>query len=239
VKNIEGPTVRGLCAIDILRVPFINAGRLDEKIVLHAAGRVGGPTFLLRSEDGGATWKSTDLSAVCGMILDIHFFTPQRGILCAASDAAVDKSNALILTTDDGGKTWQKVYQSSRPYELTWKASFPTEAVGYVTVQSYNPDKTVTRRYVAKTTDGGKTWSEIELADDFAARAFGIGFLDANTGWVGGMQTGYQTLDGGKTWTKTTMGMAVNKIRLLKTPRGVTGYAIGVNVYKLDDTADR
>lgn len=234
VTKLEGPKVTGLCAMDIVRKPFINAGKLDEKRTLYAGGRVGGPTCLLRSDDDGASWKSLDMSAHCGMILDVKFFSPEVGIVCAGSDSDVQKSNALILMTKDGGKTWEKKYQSARPFELTWKGSFPTEKTGYVTVQSYDPDKTVKKRYVAKTTDGGETWKELELADDYACREFGIGFVDENIGWVGGMQTGYQTLNGGKTWTKTPMGTAVNKIRLIKTPDGLVGYAIGVDVYKLD-----
>jgi photosystem II stability/assembly factor-like uncharacterized protein len=161
VTTITGPAVKGLCAIHILRKPFINAGKLDYKTTIFAGGRVGSPAFLLRSDDNGATWKSTDLGADCAMILDVYFQTPEIGLLCAGSDADVSRSNALILRTKDGGKTWKKVYQSTRPYELTWKGSFPTDKTGYVTVQSYNPDKTASQRYVAKTTDGGETWAEI------------------------------------------------------------------------------
>jgi photosystem II stability/assembly factor-like uncharacterized protein len=232
-RGVRG--VRGLCAIDVLRgKPFINAGRLDYRTTITAGGRVGGPAVLLRSEDGGATWRTIDMSAHCGMILDVKFLTPEVGIVCAATDPDVQKSSALILRTGDGGTTWKPVYKSSRPYELTWKCSFPTEKVGYTTIQSYDPDHTVTKRYVAKTSDGGETWSEVELADDFACREFGVGFADENTGWVGAAQTGYQTIDGGRTWTKTPMGAAVNKIRVFKTPTGVVGYAIGLDVYRLD-----
>jgi photosystem II stability/assembly factor-like uncharacterized protein len=234
VTTITGPTVKGLCAMEIVKTPFINAGNLDYKTTIFAAGRVGGPAFLLRSDDKGANWQSVDMREQCGMILDIKFLTPEVGILCAATSKDVQKSHALILLTKDGGKTWEKKYESTRPYELTWKCSFPTEKTGYVTIQSYNPDKSVTKRYVAKTTDGGETWAELELTDDFACREFGIAFADENTGWVGAVPTGYQTTDGGKTWTKADFGTAANKIRLLKTPTGLVGYAIGLNVYKLD-----
>lgn len=101
------------------------------------------------------------------MILDVKFFDEKNGVISAGSNSAVEKSNALILMTTDGGKTWTRRYQSNRPYELTWKSSFPTRRVGYVTIQNYNPDKNVTQRVVAKTTDGGKTWKEILLANDF------------------------------------------------------------------------
>ena len=106
--------------------------------------------------------------------------------------------------------------------------------MGYATIQSYNPDPTVTNRFVAKTIDGGRTWSEIPLVSDAKVREFGIAFLDENIGWIGAMPNGFQTTDGGATWQAIEMGNAVNKIRLLKTDTGHVGYAIGVEVHRID-----
>jgi photosystem II stability/assembly factor-like uncharacterized protein len=126
------------------------------------------------------------------------------------------------------------VYQSSRPYETTWKIAFPSAQVGYVTIQSYNPDTTVKQQRIAKTTDGGKTWLELNLIEDAGAREFGIGFIDEQHGFVGTMNSGFETKDGGQTWQKIDLGRACNKIRLYKEDNGTTyGYAIGVNVFKL------
>jgi photosystem II stability/assembly factor-like uncharacterized protein len=86
---------------------------------------------------------------------------------------------------------------------------------------------------VAKTTDGGKTWTELDLLDDHRFREFGIAFLDEKVGWVGGVPHGLGTFDGGKSWTKVNFGNAVNKIRLIRSADGVTGYAIGQNVYRM------
>ena len=234
VTNIKGATPKGLCALEIFRKPYINAGKLDYKNTLYAAGRVGGPTCLLTSTDDGATWTSQDMGDVCKMILDVKFVEANVGFLCAGTSAEVDKSHALILMTEDGGKTWKKVFESKRGYELTWKASFPSRNVGYVTLQNYDPDKAVTARFVAKTSDGGKTWSEIPLVDDKACQEFGVAFLTEDIGWVGGFRTGYETTDGGKHWTPCALGVAVNKIRLIPSDTGVVGYAIGVGVSKLE-----
>lgn len=234
VTRIEGAPVKGLCSIHIVRKPFINAGRLDYKARIYAAGRVGGPTVLLVSEDGGETWTSTDMSRHCGMILDVEFTDEKTGFISAASDSDISKANALILRTTDGGRSWKKVYQSRRPFESTWKSSFPSKKTGYVTIQNYDPDKSVTRRVVAKTTDGGRTWREIELTDDYAVREFGIAFATETHGWVGATTTGFETKDGGRTWTRVEMGKAVNKIRLIRGDEGLVGYAIGVDVYKLE-----
>jgi photosystem II stability/assembly factor-like uncharacterized protein len=234
VSAIDGPAVKGLCAIDVLHTKFINSGVLDSRTVIHAGGRVGGPAFLLRSLDGGKTWKSQDLSAHTKMILDVKFFDENRGFIMGASDTDTEKSNALIIATQDGGATWKKVYQSSRPFEITWKASFPTRDTGYVTIQNYNPDKTISQRYVAKTTDGGATWNEIPLVNDHAVRQFGVGFADEKIGWVGTTTGGYQTIDGGATWVSVAdMGRASNKVRIIRDGNGFVAYAIGLDVRKI------
>lgn len=230
----NGPYVKGLCAIDIVKEQYINHGKIDFKHHLFAVGRVGSPANIMISHDDGATWTSKSLQADCKMLFDIKMLNKNIGFVCAASDEDISKSNALILKTVDGGKTWKKVYQSERPYETTWKVSFPTENVGYVTIQSYNPDKSISQQRVAKTTDGGDTWFEINLVDDAGSREFGIGFIDENHGFVGTMNSGFETNDGGKSWSKIDLGIACNKIRIYKNSvNKVLGYAIGVNVFKL------
>ncbi len=167
------------------------------------------------------------------MLFDIKMFDKNNGIVCASTDEEISKSNALILKTNDGGKSWKKVYQSSRPFETTWKASFPSTNIGYVTIQSYNPDPNVKQQRVAKTTDGGNTWKEINLVEDANAREFGIGFIDDNHGFIGTMNSGYETKDGGNSWLPINLGKACNKIRIYKDITGHTyGYSIGVDVMK-------
>ena len=232
--SYSGTYVKGLCAIDIVKEQFINHGKTDYKIHIYAVGRVGSPANMMVSHDGGLTWTSNSMNKECKMLFDIKMFDKNNGVVCAASDEDIEKSNALILKTSDGGKTWKKVYQSNRAFETTWKASFPTEKIGYVTIQSYNPDPNVKQQRLAKTTDGGLTWQEINLTEDATARQFGVGFIDENHGYVGTMNSGYETKDGGKTWSTVDLGRACNKIRIYKDDTGrVYGYAIGVDVFKL------
>jgi photosystem II stability/assembly factor-like uncharacterized protein len=187
----------------------------------------------MKSTDLGQSWTSQDMNAQTSMILDIKFTDAKTGYICGASDGDVGSSNALILRTTDAGKSWQKVYQSMRPFELTWKASFPTKSVGYVSIQSYNPDTTIKQQYIVKTIDAGKTWQEIPLVNK-QCREFGIGFIDENRGWIGSICGGFQTLDGGKTFTKAPLGQACNKIRFITLPDGSSfGAAIGVEVRTL------
>jgi photosystem II stability/assembly factor-like uncharacterized protein len=234
-EPVNDPAVlamRGVCAIDILHEPFINAGHLEHRAVVHVAGRVGGPAQLLRSVDGGETWRSLSLPPEARMILDVKFLDAQRGLVFSGTDSAVESSNALILRTEDGGETWATVYRSTRPFEITWKGAFPTPDVGFATIQSYDPDPAKSRRYVVRSTDGGRTWTEILLADDAELREFGIGFLDAQHGWVGTTKGGFETRDGGATWHPVNLGRYVNKIRVVSTPFGPLAFAVGADVYR-------
>jgi photosystem II stability/assembly factor-like uncharacterized protein len=232
VTGVTGPEVKGLCAIDVLKTGFINAGNLEHRHVIHAGGRVGGPAYLMRSLDSGATWKTIDMGRHLAAITDVKFFDEMNGIVAGSDDASIERSHAVVVSTRDGGQTWQRVYTSARPFELSWKVSFPSRNVGYVTVQNYNPDKAVTQRVVAKSTDGGKSWQELPLADDAAVREFGIAFADESTGWVGTTTTGFATTDGGRSWKRVEMGRAVNKIRIVPDGGHYVAYAIGVDVYK-------
>ena len=232
--DYSGPYVKGLCAMDVVKEAYVNHGKLDYKYHIYAVGRVGSPANMMVSHDGGNTWQSQSMNNDCKMLFDIKMFDKNEGIACAASSEDITKANAVILKTKDGGKTWKKVYQSNRPFELTWKASFPTKNVGYVTIQSYNPDPEVKQQRIAKTIDGGETWTEINLVEDHAARQFGVGFIDENHGYVGTVQSGFETKDGGLTWQPIDLGMACNKIKIYQDEKGATyGYAIGVNVFKL------
>lgn len=233
--SVPLPPGSGICAIDIVEDKFVNAGVLDRRTVIHAGGRVGGPAHVVRSVDGGKTWKLLTLPAEAAMVLDVKFFDASTGIVVSASDREVERSHAQVLRTTDGGATWSVVYESARPFEIAWKASFPTRDVGYVSVQSYNPDTTVTERHVAKTTDNGRTWRELSIGKDVAQNEYGIGFVTEDVGWVGATKNGFATVDGGRTWSAVDLGRATNKFRIVRMPAGgIVVYAIGVDLHKLD-----
>jgi photosystem II stability/assembly factor-like uncharacterized protein/pimeloyl-ACP methyl ester carboxylesterase len=233
VTAIEGAPVVGLCAFDIVQVPFVNAGNLDHKPRIVGVGRVGGPAAYIWSDDLGKTWKQGKIPEIGAMAFDVKFLDDKRGFIASATHADVSQSNGLILATEDGGATWREVYRSTRTFEITWKFSFPTNETGYCTLQCYDPDTSKKQRYVVKTGDGGKTWWEVPLVSDHAVRPFGIAFLDEDRGWVGAMPHGFQTTDGGLTWAPVAFGNAVNKIRLIRADDGVVGFAIGVDVHRM------
>lgn len=232
--SYKGRYVKGLCAMDIVKEEFVNHGEIGYRFNIYGVGRVGTPANFMVSHDNGNTFTSMDMSKYCSALYDIKMLNKHEGFACASTGEDMDKSHACILHTTDGGQTWKNVYESKRPFEITWKVFFPSAKIGYATIQSYNPDSTVTLQHFIKTKNGGKSWKEHMLCNDYKARSFGVGFIDENTGFIGTMNSGYETKDGGKSWSKIDLGRACNKIRIVHQPNGeVYGYAIGVNVYKL------
>ena len=231
--DLGGETIKGVCAIDVLKAERIYQGNLVERTVIHAAGRVGGPTGILRSLDGGDTWSVIDMSEHAGMILDVKFLDENTGMVFAATTSSSRDAEGLVLRTEDGGQTWREVYRGGRPHELIWKASFPGGGdIGFATVQSYDQERAT--QLVIKTEDGGRTWTEMEIAQNPRARQFGIGFIDANTGFVGTFAGGYATTDGGLTWREVPIAPAANKFDVVWTPDGGRIYAIGTQVQVFD-----
>ncbi len=238
--SYKGPYVKGVCAIDIVKEPYINHGKLDYKTHIFAVGRVGSPANFMKSTDGGETWASKSMNKNCKMLFDIKMLDKNIGFACAATSKDISQSNALILKTEDGGDTWKEVYRSSRPFETTWKASFPSTKVGYITIQSYNPNPDIKQQRVAKTYNGGETWKEIDLIEDNSAREFGIGFINELHGYVGTVNSGFKTTDGGDSWKPVDLGRACNKIRIYRNKEDqIYGYAIGVNAYRLTAPVDK
>ena len=228
VTGWSGPPVAGLCALDILK----QDGKL---VAIRAGGRVGGPAALLESFDGGATWRSRDMSAVTGMILDIHFVDARTGFIAGASQSDEGKAHARILKTTDGGETWRAVFDSPRAGDNNWKLAFPSPAVGYATIMSYEAPAAEARGYVVKTEDGGEHWRPLTVTHEHGWVPYGIAFVSADRGWVGGSTGGYETTDGGTHWHAVPMGLSTNKMRVLPRPDGGhTVFALGHDLYRLD-----
>lgn len=233
VSNLPGPPVKGICAIEVL-----HEGHDPSRTIIDAAGRVGGPARLLRSTDGGKTWKNIDMTPWLAMVTDVKFFDAKHGFIFGGTDADTDKSHGVIVATEDGGTHWKRVYESSRGSELIWKGFFGSRLVGYATLQNYDTNPKVTQRLVIKTTDGGKTWKEIPLVDDKEVMEFGAGFANADVGWIGSNKGGFETHDGGAHWEPVDIGRYVNKFRIL--PDGhqhFVAFAIGSDVYKYTSEA--
>lgn len=162
-------------------------------------------------------------------LVDVHFFDRERGLVIGGDGVGPEPeeqavSHTEILLTEDGGDTWEVVHESDREGTWGWKFSFPTGEVGYAAVQG-PADEGI----VLKTTDAGRTWSELPVDDDVGFS--GIGFATPELGWVGAGLTAYETRDGGQTWHEVDLGQQLNRFRMLGPD---LGYASGQRVYRYE-----
>lgn len=208
ITQFEGPKPKGLCAFQIL-----------DNETMFAAGRVRGPSYFIKTKDGGNTWTSIDLTPQIGGIMDVYFFDEQHGLLVGGTASnAIEDSKSQILATQDGGNTWKTIFTGSQIGEWCWKISFPSSQVGYISIQR----KGYGNYYFLKSEDGGNTWEE-RIFSKTPYFAQGIGFINEQIGWIGGSRHfTYQTEDGGVSWEKIDAGRKLNKFRFINDSLGFT-----------------
>lgn len=213
--GIPEPRPYGICGISIVN-----------NDVAYAVGRYSAPAHVIRTTNKGVNWVSlpVDTSQVRTLV-DCHFWSPDSGIIVGGyTRTSYQVGNAVVLITSNGGANWQRVYISNRTGEWCWKISFISRTTGFVSIERHSG-----LSYFLKTTDGGYTWQE-KVFREYDQE--GIGFINENTGWIGGW-TGptYKTTNGGDNWFQLPWGYFINRYRFMN--NFTAGYAVGDRVYKL------
>ncbi len=182
---------------------------------VHVVGRYQNATDYFRSMDGGDSWVYQNLNAFAQGLVDVVFLDAQTGFIGGMGPNAVaGQGMPTILKTTDGGVTWRTVFTGEGAIGYAWKIFPITSQILYASLENFDG----TNR-VAKSVDGGESWNVQIVATGqvlgTAGGLQGIGFLDANTGWVGGFITGmFRTTDGGASWSKVDLTSAlINRFR--------------------------
>ena len=150
--------------------------------------------YLLRTQDGGETWKQEYPRPE--PTADISFPDARTGYgLGVLSDPDA------LLKTEDGGESWQTVKSFSGQY-LTQAICFLSSAEGWLLASPVS--STNGSASVLHTQDGGKTWQKTgNLGPPWYSTCY-FRFFDANSGIAAPDSADrpvYRTSDGGKTWT--------------------------------------
>jgi photosystem II stability/assembly factor-like uncharacterized protein len=218
ITNLQSPRIEGICGISIVN-----------ENVAYACGKYTIPARIIRTTDKGLNWTPViiDNSLVTSLV-DCYFWSADSGIVAGgfSNTGNFVGSYSTILKTNDGGVTWQRVYLSSRQFEWCWKISYWLGNTGFVSIQRAGSGIS----NILKSTDFGNQWSEIPFRNYDQQ---GIGFLNENTGWVGGL-TGptYETTNGGNEWHLAGWGINLNRIRFLN---DTMAYGAGQRVYKFSN----
>ena len=223
-------------------VPYGICGMFSIGQYAWAVGAYYGEPTILRTDDGGETWTGTPVGNLATNLIDVYFKNELEGYATGGSEG-LSTGNAVVLRTLDGGLTWEKVFESSLSYlaraEWGWKISFPTDRVGFVSVE-YNSSEAPTAK-VMKTEDGGATWRELYIeGSNSSAGLQGIGFISETIGWASGRGITSVTTDGGVTWTQLghynpgshegQLDGAMNRFFVVN---DTLAYGVGLRMYRL------
>ena len=210
-RSIRHP---GADALDFRDVQAFDA---DRALVLSA----GLPARIYRTTDGGESWTETYRNDTEGVFFDgFAFWDDARGV--AFSDPV--GGQLLIITTEDGGKSWHEIDAAVIPMALEGEAGFAASGTGiaiaasggcgqhlWIGLGGDTGDGGAEGARVFHSGDGGSSWDVVEspIVASAAAGIFSIAFRNAAIGvMVGG---DYQspddassnvafTTDGGRTW---------------------------------------
>ena len=181
---------------------------LDERQGWASQGEAGHTYKVLRTRDG-ESWEEIGKLPYGGN--QLVFTSAETGFVDGNPGMAVSGSSYIFRTTD-GGKTWKQNWQCQAKVSVGGlnknigcviaQLQFPTPAVGYAAVGSGcigmgcgGPP------LIAKTTDGGETWSVLNGPGDQGDEVTSILFLDEMTGFARlTSKKLHMTTDGGATW---------------------------------------
>jgi photosystem II stability/assembly factor-like uncharacterized protein len=229
--------------------PAVMGGRIDDFAVVES-----NPNIVFVGVAAGGVWKTTNNGTTWTPVFDKEAVSTIGDIAIAPSDPSVvwvgtgEPNNRQSSSWGDGayksldgGKTWQKMGLAA------------THHIGRIVIHPRNPDVVYVaalghlwgpnpERGVYKTTDGGKTWSQVlKINDDTGVSdiamdpqspdiLYAAAYERRRTpyGFNGGGTNSaiYKTIDGGATWKKLTKGLPYEN-------GGETG-RIGLDIYRKD-----
>ncbi len=162
---------------------------IDENTVV-AVGIFG---TIVRTDDGGKTWRQLDAGTGCDFN-SVYFVDAQAGWAVGGWPNQTylhfpdDQKEGEIYRTMDGGETWERLLFGD--YRESYLDVFFVDRMhGWVLTSHYG---------ILKTNNGGESWDRYSIGNLTYALSFY--FIDKNRGWIIGRNRIYRTLDGGKTW---------------------------------------
>ncbi|MER0438401.1 YCF48-related protein [Emticicia sp. W12TSBA100-4] len=155
---------------------------------------VGQNGTILRTTNAGVTWSAV-ASGTINTLYDVYFSDTNNGWAVGGQ--------YIVLKTTNGGASWTvaTLDNSVTASDYYSEVQFIDANVGYVSGGKSDFSEGI----VKKTIDGGTTWSTSfsQINNSFI---YGLSFINANIGWIGGIIAGsapyaQKTTDGGSNWT--------------------------------------
>ncbi len=192
-------------------LPVVSAPGISSIFMLDSDnGWATSETNVLRTSDGGVTWLDATPAGVSdvGWAASCFFRDIHTGWVLISN---ADTTTGTLYKTDDGGVTW-----NATPVPFSRGGlQFLDETNGWAITGEADEVSMMVEIY--RTDDSGSTWTRVFVNDPtlpgssdslpISGMKTGFAFLDANRGWIGGMEPVdgliyfYSTTDGGVTWS--------------------------------------
>jgi photosystem II stability/assembly factor-like uncharacterized protein len=210
------------------RIPGICGLSAPDSNTIYGVGVWFSPAFFIKSTDGGTTWTWTDMSAHARGLVEVYFINKDTGFVSGMSP--VPEREGVILYTENGGQSWQKVYRSFTRNEFVWKIQTPDRKNFFASIET--APGSFAR--IARSSDG-KNWATTVIKPAYD-HIQAVGFINRWVGWAGGHKALHKTTDGGQTWTSdTTIGSSFNRFFRVNSK---VAYLSGKQVYKYNGETD-
>ncbi|HVX27016.1 MAG TPA: YCF48-related protein [Parafilimonas sp.] len=175
---------------------------------------VGENEYVLKSVDGGNTWKNIRISGTGYRLTAVQFASQNIGY-------TVDNDGS-IFKTEDQGENWFPVYTNTALHTPFSDLYFFNDDKGFALGKN---------GHLLSTNDGGISWSDTLLS--FFGDLNSINFFNDSLGFVTGSgNLFFRTTNGGKTWTTVNISNIGSGINILKLKMASVkiGYAVGNNI---------
>ncbi|WP_435353917.1 WD40/YVTN/BNR-like repeat-containing protein [Emticicia sp. SJ17W-69] len=187
---------------------------------------VGNNGKILRTTNSGTSWTEIT-SNTTNTLYDVFFINSTTGWAVGGQ--------YIVLKTTDGGASWTTISidNTASTSDYYSKVQFIDANTGYVS----GGKSDFSESFVRKSVNGGTTWtSSYSSGSASGAFMFGLSFINANTGWVGGSIQGsapyaHKTTNAGSTWNSLSFaGLNIyNSIRSIQFVDANRGWMLASN----------
>ena len=121
--------------------------------------------ILVYSNDLGNTWETVEMKKE-GYIKEIQFVNSNVGYIFEIDDVAMSLAFGKILKTEDGGKTWEAVFEGFgdndiKQFSRDTKFKFINENVGFLRMSDVSAEEA--KLYITR--DGGNNFEKLHLLE--------------------------------------------------------------------------